>query len=204
MNKNKQTLFQTLHEITLDFYQTFLRQCAFFLDAERAHKLSILALQARVIPPQKKINDPRLHVHLAALDFPNPVGFAAGFDKNAQVATAIAKLGFGFVEVGTLTPRAQTGNSKPRIFRLRADGAIINRLGFNNQGHGPALHRLEGKKKEGIVGINLGANRDSSDFIDDYERGLAVFWDHASYFTINISSPNTPGLRHLQMKNKTA
>jgi dihydroorotate dehydrogenase len=133
------------------------------------------------------------------LSFQNPLGLAAGFDKNAEVPDVMLALGFGFVEVGTVTPRPQEGNSRPRLFRLGEDRAVINRLGFNNVGHAPVLERLRRRKhKPGILGVNLGANKDSTDRIADYVAGINAFSDVASYFTINISSPNTPGLRNLQ------
>ncbi|MBM3519881.1 MAG: quinone-dependent dihydroorotate dehydrogenase, partial [Alphaproteobacteria bacterium] len=147
--------------------------------------------------------DPRLVVKAFRLDFANPLGLAAGFDKNAEVPDAMLAMGFGFVEVGTLTPRPQEGNPKPRLFRLAADGAVINRMGFNNGGHARALARLEGRRgRPGIVGVNIGANKDSADRIADYERGIAAFSDLAHYLTINISSPNTPGLRALQSRTE--
>jgi dihydroorotate dehydrogenase len=131
------------------------------------------------------------------LHFPNPVGMAAGFDKDARVPGALLAAGFGFVEMGTLTPLPQSGNPRPRIFRSAAEGAIINRLGFNSEGHEAALARLW-TRPTGIIGINLGANRDSKDRAGDYVRGIECLTSVASYFTINISSPNTPGLRDLQ------
>jgi dihydroorotate dehydrogenase len=144
---------------------------------------------------------PELAVRAFGLNFPNPVGIAPGFDKNALVPDALLRLGFGFVEVGTVTPRAQIGNPRPRIFRLRADGAVINRLGFNNEGGAAVLARLAARSREGrsgIVGVNVGANKDSLDRIEDYVRLIETFALVASYFTVNISSPNTPGLRDLQ------
>jgi len=129
---------------------------------------------------------------------PNPVGIAAGFDKDARVPDAILRLGCGFAEIGTVTPLPQPGNPTPRIFRLPQDGAVINRLGFNNGGHAAALARLKRRPHAGVVGVNIGANKDSTDRIADYVRGIETFYDVASYFTINISSPNTPGLRDLQ------
>jgi dihydroorotate dehydrogenase len=146
-------------------------------------------------------DEPALAVRAFELNFPNPVGLAAGFDKNAQVPDAALRLGFGFVEVGTITPRAQAGNPRPRVFRLEADGAIINRLGFNNDGAPAALARLAARaraRESGIVGVNIGANRDSADRAEDYVRLIESFAAVASYFTINVSSPNTPGLRDLQ------
>jgi dihydroorotate dehydrogenase len=134
------------------------------------------------------------------LDFPNPLGLAPGFDKNAEVPDAVLAQGFGFVEVGTITPRPQAGNPKPRLFRLAADRAVINRMGFNNEGQAAALSRLEARKPHGVVGVNIGANKDSEDRGADYVSGLAAFAGVASYITVNISSPNTPGLRALQSR----
>ena len=133
------------------------------------------------------------------LNFPNPVGLAAGFDKNAQVPDALLRLGFGFVEVGTVTPRPQAGNPRTRLFRLEADEGVINRLGFNNEGAPVVLARLAARAREvGVVGVNVGANRDSTDRAEDYVRLIETFAPVASYFTVNVSSPNTPGLRDLQ------
>jgi dihydroorotate dehydrogenase len=145
--------------------------------------------------------DPALGVAIAGLSFPNPLGMAAGYDKNGEVPDALLALGFGFAEIGTVTPRAQPGNPKPRIFRLTEDGAVINRLGFNNEGHAACLKRVEARAgRPGIVGINVGANKDSTDRIADYRLGVERFARHASYLTVNISSPNTPGLRDLQAR----
>jgi dihydroorotate dehydrogenase len=167
------------------------------MDAETAHGLTITALRCLplVAPPA---SDPMLRQNLFGLDFPNPLGLAPGFDKNAEVPDQMLSLGFGFAEVGTVTPRAQVGNPRPRLFRLVEDEAVINRMGFNNEGHGPAFTRLRDRKAKGIVGVNLGANKDSIDRIADYVAGIAVFAELADYITINISSPNTPGLRGLQ------
>lgn len=167
------------------------------LDAETAHRATIAALKAlppRAPPP----DDPRLAVSAFGLDFPNPIGLAAGFDKNAEVADAMLGFGFSFVEVGSLTPQAQPGNPRPRAFRLVEDRAVINRYGFNNDGHAPALARLSKRAPRGIVGVNIGANKDAADRVADYVAGVHAFADVASYFTINVSSPNTPGLRDLQ------
>lgn len=175
------------------------RPALFAFSPERAHALSIEALKTGVIPGTNLADDPRLRVELAGLNFPNPVGLAAGYDKNAEVPDAILKLGFGFTEVGTITPRPQPGNPRPRVFRLTEDTGLINRLGFNNEGHTAAVKRLNARKGQGgIVGVNIGANKDSEDFVADYELGIDAFYDLASYFTANISSPNTPGLRNLQ------
>lgn len=182
-----------------DIASQLARPALFSFSPEKAHTLSIKALKSGVVPGASFSNDERLCVKLAGLNFPNPVGLAAGYDKNAEVPDAILKLGFGFTEVGTITPLAQEGNPKPRIFRLVEDDAVINRLGFNNEGHDKALKRLEARKRSaGIVGVNIGANKTSEDFVADYEKGIEKFFDVASYFTANISSPNTPGLRNLQ------
>ena len=167
------------------------------LPPERAHDLAIKSLQLGIYPRAEAPDDRRLAQYLFGLDFPNPVGMAAGFDKNARVPRELLATGFGFVEVGTLTPLPQSGNPPPRMFRSIADRAVINRLGFNNEGQQAAFQRLKGPR-EGIVGINLGAGRDSKDRIADYAKGIARMAPVASYFTINISSPNTPGLRDLQ------
>lgn len=177
-----------------------LRPLAFALDPERAHRLTIRALQARPAgrPPAP---DPVLATRVAGLAFPNPVGLAAGFDKEAEVPDAMLGLGFGFVEVGTLTPRPQVGNPRPRLFRLTEDEAVINRLGFNNHGQEAAWLRLHARRYEwsdGIVGVNIGANKDSPDRIADYAQGARAMGPIADYLTVNISSPNTPGLRALQ------
>jgi dihydroorotate dehydrogenase len=168
------------------------------LDPEDAHALTVKAL--RYMPLSRAAADPpELRVRAFGLNFPNPVGLAAGFDKNAQVPDALLRLGFGFVEVGTVTPRPQAGNPRPRLFRLDADEGVINRLGFNNEGAPAALARLAARAREvGIVGVNIGANRDSVDRAEDYVRLIETFSPVATYFTVNISSPNTPGLRDLQ------
>ena len=168
------------------------------LDPEDAHALAIKAL--RFMPVVKGAADAdELAVRAFGLKFPNPIGLAAGFDKNAQVPDALLRLGFGFVEVGTITPRAQSGNPQPRLFRLESDEAVINRLGFNNDGAAVAHMRLARRRNAaGIVGVNIGANRNSTDRTEDYARLIETFAGVASYFTVNVSSPNTPGLRDLQ------
>lgn len=166
-------------------------------DAEDAHATTLRMLS--LLPPlPTRSFDPILGQNVFGLDFPNPLGLAPGFDKNAEVPGQMLQLGFGFTEVGTLTPRPQSGNPKPRLFRLTEDHAVINRMGFNNAGHGAALQRLWRKRPKGIIGINVGANKDSADRAADYVAGIAAFSDIADYITINISSPNTPGLRGLQ------
>jgi dihydroorotate dehydrogenase len=168
------------------------------LDPEHAHTLAIKAL--RYMPLARPAPDaPELAVRACGLNFPNPIGLAAGFDKNAQAPDALLRLGFGFVEVGTVTPRAQAGNPRPRLFRLAADEGVINRLGFNNEGGAVVLARLAARAgRGGIVGVNIGANRDSPDRAEDYVRLIETFAAVANYFTVNVSSPNTPGLRDLQ------
>lgn len=166
------------------------------LDPERAHALTLKSLEFGLYPRSLEPDDARLSQTLCGLEFPNPIGIAPGFDKDARVASALFGMGFGFVEVGTLTPRPQDGNPAPRVFRSAEDRAVVNRLGFNNEGQVAALARLE-KGTPGIVGVNLGANRDSADRVDDYVAGVAAMAPVASYLTVNISSPNTPGLRDL-------
>ena len=176
----------------------FLRPLAFALDAERAHRATIAALSW--VPPYRPPDFPAsLHSRVAGIDFPSPVGLAAGFDKDAEVPEQMLSLGFGFVEVGTLTPRPQAGNERPRLFRLAEDQAVINRMGFNNHGQPAAFRRLlECGPSRGVVGVNIGANKDSDDRIADYVSGVRSMSRVARYLTINISSPNTPGLRQLQ------
>ncbi len=168
------------------------------LPPEEAHEVTLKSLELGAFPAARERDDPTLAMQFAGLSVPNPVGIAAGFDKDARVPDAILRLGCGFAEIGTVTPLPQSGNPTPRIFRLLQDGAVINRLGFNNGGHAAALARLKRWPHAGVVGVNIGANKDSSDRIADYVRGIEAFYDVASYFTINISSPNTPGLRDLQ------
>ena len=173
------------------------RPVLFALEPERAHRATIAALKMLPLARSAKA-DPRLAVTAFGLDFPNPLGMAAGFDKGGEVVDRLLRLGFGHVEVGTITPRPQPGNPVPRLFRLVDDKAVINRLGFNSEGHGAVHLRLARRRGAGIVGVNIGANKESADRIADYVEGIAAFADVASYFTINISSPNTPGLRDLQ------
>lgn len=180
---------------------SLLRPWIYKLDAERAHRLTINALKLRTgtaftpSPPSSVA----LETKVAGLTFPNPIGLAAGFDKDAEVPDQMLNLGFGFVEVGTITPRPQAGNPKPRLFRLVEDEAVINRMGFNNGGLQAAFDRLRRRQKlGGVVGVNVGANKDSPDRIHDYAEGVRRMSPVADYLTINISSPNTPGLRGLQ------
>jgi dihydroorotate dehydrogenase len=179
-------------------FYPLVRPLAFALDAETAHRATIAAL--KLMPPHQP---PRLaaslKTSLAGLDFPCPVGLAAGFDKDGEVPEQMLTLGFGFVEVGTVTPRPQAGNPKPRLFRLAEDQAVINRLGFNNRGQPAAFDRLQQcSHSHGIIGVNLGANKDSANRIADYVAGVRAMAPVSRYLTINISSPNTPGLRGLQ------
>jgi len=169
------------------------------LDPETAHRLTVQMLKAG-LGPKVRIDDPRLRSNVAGLEFPNPLGLAAGFDKNAEAQNAALDLGFGFVEVGAVTPQPQAGNPRPRVFRLREDRAVINRYGFNNDGLDVVADRLRARKRRGIVGVNLGANKDSSDRIGDYVKGVEALAGLVDFFTVNISSPNTPGLRALQGK----
>ena len=186
----------------MDLYP-LLRPLLFRLDAETAHGLTIKALTSPFGPQLPPPGDPRLTRHLFGLDFPNPLGMAAGFDKNGQAVDAVLGLGFGFAEVGTVTPRPQEGNPRPRLFRLTRDNGVINRFGFSNLGQAALRERLLARQKRGksgIVGVNIGANKDALDRIADYVAGIEAFADIASYFTINVSSPNTPGLRDLQSR----
>ncbi len=181
-----------------------VRPFLFSIEEEAAHRLTIASL--KLMPRGRTEPHPRLRIRVAGLDFPNPIGLAAGFDKDAEVFGQILRLGFGFTEVGTLTPRPQPGNPQPRLFRLPEDRAVINRLGFNNRGQEAARARLAKRRRggpstplrAGIVGINIGANKDSADRIADYARGARAMAPLADYLTVNISSPNTPGLRALQ------
>lgn len=171
---------------------------------EAAHSLSLFAL--KILPRSvSKFFDPVLEAKVFGLSFKTPIGIAAGYDKDAKVPNELFDMGFGFVEVGTLTPKPQRGNPKPRIFRLLKDHALINRLGFNNRGFAAALNSLNSCPKgnrQGVLGINIGANKNSKDPVSDYVLGIETFADQADYFTINISSPNTPGLRDLQAKDQ--
>ena len=178
-----------------------LAACLFgVLPPEVAHRAAIRAVAAYPFR-RRPDSDPRLRVEAFGLSFPNPLGLAAGFDKSAEAVDGLGRLGFGFVEVGTLTPKPQAGNPQPRLFRLSRDGAIVNRMGFNNDGYAVAKTRLMGAKRRGIVGVNVGPNKDSADRVSDYVLGVETFAALADYFTINISSPNTPGLRNLHARD---
>jgi dihydroorotate dehydrogenase len=169
-----------------------------WFDPEDAHRLAIQGL--RLLPPMRpRPDDPKLAVRAFGLNFSNPVGMAAGFDKSAEVPDALLRLGFGFVEIGSVTPKPQAGNPRPRLFRLERDEAVVNRMGFNNDGAETVLRRLANRAHlSGIVGVNVGANKDSPDRVADYVKLIETFAPVASYFTVNVSSPNTPGLRNLQ------
>ena len=175
-----------------------IRPFAFMLEPERAHRATIATL--KLIPKHHPPHFPgSLKSTVAGLEFVTPVGLAAGFDKDAEVPEEMLDLGFGFVEIGTVTPRPQRGNPKPRLFRLKADRAVINRMGFNNHGQPAAFQRLlECTHLHGVIGVNIGANKDSDNRIADYVEGVRAMGPVARYLTINISSPNTPGLRELQ------
>ncbi len=168
------------------------------LDPETAHRMTIAVLRSGAVHAPRMPDPPELRTVIAGLALPNPVGMAAGFDKNAEVPEALARIGFGMVEVGTVTPRPQAGNPRPRLFRLPAAGGVINRMGFNNDGHEAVHQRLVGPRAGYVLGVNIGANKDSPDFIADYVLGVRRFAPIADYLTVNVSSPNTPGLRDLQ------
>ncbi|MFM2355813.1 MAG: hypothetical protein RLZZ528_1549, partial [Pseudomonadota bacterium] len=174
------------------------------LDPERAHHLSLLALRAGLAPLPGPVTSPRLATTLAGIALPNPVGLAAGYDKNAEAVGALTRAGFGFVEVGAATPRPQPGNPRPRLFRLTEDRAIINRFGFNNQGAEVIARRLAHARHHVPVGLNLGANKDSADRAADFAQVLALAGPNVAFATVNVSSPNTEKLRDLQGKDALA
>jgi dihydroorotate dehydrogenase len=188
----------------LDLFKQATRKGLFLFDPETAHGMSIAGLKSGLVPACRIPADPRLAQTVAGLTFANPLGMAAGYDKNAEVPEALLRLGFGFTEIGTVTPKPQSGNPRPRIFRLVEDNGVINRLGFNNEGHEAAFQRLSAIRGDGIIGVNIGANKDSEDRIGDYVTGIRRFYSVARYFTANISSPNTPGLRDLQARESLA
>ena len=181
-----------------------LRPLIFKVDPEKAHTLAIKSLKFNLIPNvfDESKNDPIFQTKIFDKELDNPIGMAAGFDKNAEVYNSLFKLGFGFVEVGTITPLKQYGNPKPRVFRLVEDEALINRLGFNNHGAEIVKDRIKRNNKMGLLGINIGPNKNSSDRLNDYLIGLKAFYDDADYITINISSPNTENLRTFHEGNK--
>ncbi|HEB79040.1 MAG TPA: quinone-dependent dihydroorotate dehydrogenase [Rhodospirillales bacterium] len=176
------------------------------LDPELAHGLTLSALKTGLAPCPAAFEDPALHTRALGLEFANPIGLAAGFDKNAEVTDAVRKLGFGFTEIGSVTPRPQKGNPRPRLFRLTSDGAVINRMGFNNDGLEVVAARLARRRGDGVaggvIGVNLGKNKHSGDAAADYVAGARVMADLADYLVVNVSSPNTPGLRALQSRDQ--
>jgi len=181
-----------------------LRSLIFKLDPETAHGLAIKSLKFNFVPNvlDKDKNDPLFQTKLFNKNLENPIGIAAGFDKNAEVYNSLFKLGFGFVEVGTVTPLKQYGNPKPRVFRLVEDEALINRLGFNNLGAKNVLDRISSNKQIGLLGVNIGPNKDTNDRLNDYIECLKTFYKVADYITINISSPNTEDLRNFHNQKK--
>ena len=181
-----------------------LRSLIFKIDPERAHTLAVKSLKFNLVSNifDENKNEPIFKTKIFEKELANPIGMAAGFDKNAEVYNALFRLGFGFVEVGTITPLKQYGNSKPRVFRLVEDEALINRLGFNNHGAEVVLDRIKSNKKLGLLGINVGPNKDSNDRMNDYLIGLRTFHEVADYITINISSPNTEHLRNFHEVSK--
>lgn len=168
------------------------------VDPERAHGLAIRALTSGLVPLSGPVTSARLRTRVAGLDLPNPVGLAAGFDKNAEALGPLSRAGFGFVEVGAITPRPQPGNPQPRLFRLSEDRAVINRFGFNNNGMKAAAARLARRPQDAVIGLNLGANKDSMDRADDFAQVLRRCGVHLDFATVNVSSPNTEKLRDLQ------
>ncbi len=170
------------------------------IDPETAHRLTVRLLKTGLGPRRPNDAEPILATRLCGLDLPSCIGLAAGFDKDAEVPDAMLRAGLGFVECGTVTPLPQAGNPRPRLFRLSEDRAVINRMGFNNQGLDAFAARLDARRRTGVVGANIGANKDSADRVADYVLGLRRLWGRADYFTVNISSPNTPGLRALQTR----
>ncbi|MBB4076618.1 dihydroorotate dehydrogenase [Bartonella fuyuanensis] len=184
----------------MSFFRCIGRSALFMLDPERAHCLAIVGLKSGLNGCQQVV-DKRLCLTILGLEFKNFIGLAAGFDKNAEVVEGVFRLGFGFTEIGTVTPKPQIGNPKPRLFRLKEDEAIINRMGFNNDGHQVVYNRLRACKNTGVIGVNIGANKDTVNKINDYTVGISYFYDVADYFTVNISSPNTLGLRDLQARD---
>ena len=182
----------------MSLYQSLGMRALRCVDPEAAHGLALKALRFGLVPAPGVLTSPRLKTTLAGMELPNPLGLAAGFDKNAEVLHPLVKSGFGFVEVGAVTPRAQPGNPKPRLFRLTEDRAAINRFGFNNLGMKAAAAKLAARPKSGVIGLNLGANKDSPDRAADFAEVLASCGAHLDFATVNVSSPNTEKLRDLQ------
>ena len=183
---------------------SILRPFLFSLDPETAHDLAIKSLKLNPLPSKMfEVEDEQmLKIQVFGKNFPNPIGLAAGFDKSAEAYNSLLRLGFGFIEVGTVTPLEQYGNPKPRIFRLEEDKALINRLGFNNDGMEIIKERIKSNSKSGLLGVNIGPNKDTKDQKNDFCLGLKNFFDIADYITINISSPNTEGLRDFHDREK--
>ncbi|MEO2039936.1 MAG: quinone-dependent dihydroorotate dehydrogenase [Martelella sp.] len=189
----------------IDLYRCGGRRAAFALDPELAHGLTLKAIRTGLLPGARHAADKSLASTVAGLALKNPLRVAAGLDKNGEALDGLLKLGFGHAEAGTVTPRPQSGNPKPRLFRLLQDEAVINRMGFNNDGHDALVARLERRRGgPGVIGVNIGANKTSEDRIADYVAGIARFSGFADYLTVNISSPNTPGLRDLQARAELA
>jgi dihydroorotate dehydrogenase len=184
----------------MSLYEALGMRALRLVDPEAAHGLALKALKMGLVPSAGVLTSPRLKTSLAGMELPNPLGLAAGFDKNAEVLHPLAKSGFGFVEVGAITPRAQPGNPKPRLFRLTEDKAAINRFGFNNHGMDAAAAKLADRPKTGVIGLNLGANKDSDDRVSDFTKVLAKCGPYLDFATVNVSSPNTEKLRDLQGK----
>ncbi len=174
------------------------RPMLLLMEPERAHDVTLRSLESGMFGWSTKPDDARLGIDIWSGHLPNPIGIAAGFDKNGRVPDVLIRVGFGFAEIGTVTPLPQTGNPKPRVLRLIRDRALINRLGFNNAGHMRVKAGLKRRDKEGWMGVNVGANKDTADRTADYVLGIETFYDDANYFMVNVSSPNTPGLRDLQ------
>lgn len=172
------------------------------LPPEMAHKMAMMGLKAGAFRPEKRHESPRLKTKVFGLGFENPIGMAAGFDKDAEVVAQLIDVGFGFVEAGTVTPKPQEGNPKPRVFRLPEDQAVINRLGFNSKGLEEFVYNIRTHDTPGIIGANIGKNRETEDALQDYREGFLRVYGKSDYITVNISSPNTPGLRDLQQKDE--
>jgi dihydroorotate dehydrogenase len=185
----------------IDFAYRALRPGLRFVDPETAHRLAVKAVAAGLPLGRAEPEDPTLTCNVLGLEMPNPVGLAAGFDKNGEAPDALLRFGFGHVEIGTVTPRPQPGNPRPRLFRLSEDGAVINRYGFNSEGLDPLLRRLAARKgRGGVLGINVGKNKDTIHEVTDFVTGIRAVTPFADYLVINVSSPNTPGLRNLQAR----
>lgn len=186
--------------MTARFVASFGAKAVRLLDPEAAHRATVRMMASPFAPRLRVASDPMLATRVAGIEFENPIGLAAGFDKNAEVPNAMLRLGFGFVEVGAVTPRPQAGNDRPRVFRLPEDEAVINRYGFNNDGLEAIARRLARRRRIGVVGVNLGANKESADRVEDFVEGVRRLDGLVDFYTVNISSPNTPGLRALQDK----